>query len=72
MIFLLSLNVTGILAALMILAGNVWILYIAAPDLLPSDAWLIAILNLLAHWAFVWEIMSFCCFFNNYDMLMKS
>ena len=63
--FVGSVSVAGVLVALLVLAGHVWTVYVAAPDLLPPDAWLITALDLLAHWVLVWEITAFCCFLND-------
>lgn len=58
----------GVLVALVVVAGHVWVVYVSAPNLLPPDAWLITALDLLAHWALVWEITAFCSFWNDVEI----
>ena len=61
-------SMAGVLVALAVVAGHVWVVYITAPHLLPPDAWLITALDLLAHWALVWEITAFCTFLNEVEI----
>lgn len=61
-------SMAGVLVALAVVAGHVWIVYVSAPHLLPPDAWLITALDLLAHWALVWEITAFCSFLNDVEI----
>ncbi|KAK3892949.1 hypothetical protein Pcinc_003217 [Petrolisthes cinctipes] len=60
-------SMAGVLVALAVMADHVWVVYDSAPQLLPPDAWLITALDLLAHWALVWEITAFCSFLNDVE-----
>jgi hypothetical protein len=48
--------------ALIVIIGGMCVVLLAIPDVMESDLWFVAFLDLLATWLLVWELSSFCHF----------
>jgi hypothetical protein len=61
-IVMILLEMKGLYIALIVIICGLGVIFLAIPDVMESDLWFVAVLDLLANWVLVWELTSFCHF----------